>query len=248
MEEDKSNDNVNSIKKRKHSISTEGVKEKKIKKETHKISPIGNKNKKKKNKHKKDDVDGDQKNSSYEINDNESNQKDFLNDNVDSSIVKSKNISPNNKIKKVNNIQLNDAIDNDQILNKNINTSIVKKKNLLSSDKSKKDKNFHINDYSNNKQNNYSNEICGSESNQKISMVNENVNSNIVKSEENTSNDIKKESNIVKSEENTLNDIEKESNIDFDHMNSVLKKKRKRNKGKKIKSDTTSPGLRVISK
>lgn len=228
MEENKNNDNVNSIKKRKHSISTEGVKEKKIKKETHTVNLIGNKsNKKKKNKHKKNDIDSDQKNSSCEINDKEYNQKAFLNDNVDSSIVKSKKSMLNNKIKKVNNVQLNTAVDNDQILNKNITSIIVKPENILSSD-------VLINDYINGKPNNNSNEICSSKSNQKVVMDNENVNSNVVKSTENTSNE----------------NINKKSNIDFDHENSGLKKKRKRNKGKKIKSDTTltSPELRIMSK
>ncbi|XP_060841502.1 la-related protein 7 [Rhopalosiphum padi] len=86
---DESTDNVNLLKKRKHSISIEGV-EKKMKKETPQVSCSGiknNKKKKKKDKNKKNDLDDEQKNSSFEISDSENNQRALI-ENIDTNISK----------------------------------------------------------------------------------------------------------------------------------------------------------------
>lgn len=98
------------MKKRKHSVCTEGVKEKKIKKEIIKVSSTGfksNKKKKKKDKHRKSDLDSEQKNSSFEISDSENNQRTTLNESVDSSIDKPDKIMPRDDDKKDSNIDIN---------------------------------------------------------------------------------------------------------------------------------------------
>jgi hypothetical protein len=86
------------------------VKEKKIKKEIIKVSSTGiknNKKKKKKDKHRKSDLDSEQKNSSFEISDCENNQRTILNESVDSSIEKPIDIMPSDDVKKDSNIEIN---------------------------------------------------------------------------------------------------------------------------------------------
>jgi len=98
------------LKKRKHSFSIEDVNEKKMKKETPpKVSCSGiknNKKKKKKDKTKKSDLDGEQKNSSFEISDSENNHKTLI-ENVDTSISKPEEIITSNDDKKGINIEPN---------------------------------------------------------------------------------------------------------------------------------------------
>lgn len=97
------------MKKRKHSISTEAVKEKKIKKEIIKVSAIGIKNskkRKKKDKQKRSDADNEQKNSSFETSDSEYNQRSTLNESVDSIVEKPYDIKPSDD-KKDSNIESN---------------------------------------------------------------------------------------------------------------------------------------------
>lgn len=102
--------NINLVIKRKHSNSNEGVKEKKMKKEAPKGTSIGTKNikkKKKKDKHRKSDMESEQKNSSFEISDNENNQKAAINENIDSSIEKIEEIIPSDDDKKESKIESN---------------------------------------------------------------------------------------------------------------------------------------------
>lgn len=117
--------------------------------------------------------------------------------------------------------------------------------------KKKKDKHQKSED---SEQQNSSFEISDGENNQKV-LLNEHYDSSIIKSEKIIpSDDIKKESmdsSIVKPEETIpIDDIKKENNVEFNNDNSIVKKKRKRNKGKKTKSETnlTTPGLRIMSK
>jgi len=110
-----SNDNVNLVKKRKHSNSVEGVKEKKMKKETLKVSSTAVKNninskKKKKDKHKKSDMDSEQKNSSIEISDGENNQRAIFDESLDSSLEKSEEIMPSDENKDTNIESNNDTL------------------------------------------------------------------------------------------------------------------------------------------
>lgn len=112
---DESTDNVKLLKKRKHSFSIEDVKEKKMKKETPpKVSCSGIKNskkKKKKDKTKKSDLDGEQKNSSFEISDSEINQNTII-ENVDTSISKPEEIITSDDDKKGINIEPNNTDSN----------------------------------------------------------------------------------------------------------------------------------------
>jgi len=104
---DEGNENVNLVKKRKHSASNEVVKEKKMKKETPLVSCSGiktNKKKKKKDKHKKNDLDSEPKNSSFEVSDSENNQRALI-ENHDTSILK----LTNDDDKKEINIELNNT-------------------------------------------------------------------------------------------------------------------------------------------
>lgn len=101
-------------KKRKHSVSKEDVKEKKIKTETPQVSCSGiknNKKKKKKDKTKKSDLDGEQKNSSFEISDSENNQKTLI-ENLDISISKPKEIITSDDDKREINIEPNNTDSN----------------------------------------------------------------------------------------------------------------------------------------
>ncbi|XP_001949188.2 la-related protein 7 [Acyrthosiphon pisum] len=109
-----STDNVNLSKKRKHSVSIEDVKEKKIKTETPQVSCSGiknNKKKKKKDKTKKSDLDGEQKNSSFEISDSENNQKTLI-ENLDTSISKPEEIITSDDDKREINIEPNSTDSN----------------------------------------------------------------------------------------------------------------------------------------
>ncbi|KAL4122099.1 hypothetical protein QTP88_014494 [Uroleucon formosanum] len=110
---DKSTDNVNLLKKRKHSVSIEDVKEKKIKIETPQISCSGiknNKKKKKKDKTKKSDLDGEQKNS-FDISDSENNQKTLI-ENLEISISKPEEIKTTDDDKGEINIEPNNTDSN----------------------------------------------------------------------------------------------------------------------------------------
>jgi len=99
-------------KKRKHSSSHEVIKEKRMKKEVVKVGLSGTiktNKKKKKDKHKKNDLDSDQKNSSFEISENEINQSDMQNENLNSSFEKLED-TPSVDDRKPNNIALNDTV------------------------------------------------------------------------------------------------------------------------------------------
>lgn len=101
------------MKKRKHSVSTEDVKEKKIKIETPQISCSGiknNKKKKKKDKTKKSDLDGEQKNS-FDISDSENNQKTLI-ENLEISISKPEEIKTSDDDKREINIEPNNTDSN----------------------------------------------------------------------------------------------------------------------------------------
>ncbi|XP_060862609.1 la-related protein 7 [Metopolophium dirhodum] len=109
-----STDNVNLLKKRKHSVSKEDVKEKKMKTETPQVSCSGiknNKKKKKKDKTKKSDLDSEQKNSSFEISDSENNQKTLI-ENLDISISKPEEIITSDDDKREMNIEPNNTDSN----------------------------------------------------------------------------------------------------------------------------------------
>jgi len=102
------------LKKRKHSISIDDIKAKKMKKETQQVSCSGTKNnkkKKKKDKTKKNDLDGEQKNSSFEISDSENNQKTLI-ENLDTSISKPEEIATSVDDKKKLNIETNNTDSN----------------------------------------------------------------------------------------------------------------------------------------
>lgn len=105
------NDNVNLMRKRKHSNSAEDLKGKKMKNETLKVSSTAIKNnninskKKKKDKH-KSDMDSEQKKSSIQISDCENNQRAIFNESLDSSIDKLEEIMPSDENKDTN-IELN---------------------------------------------------------------------------------------------------------------------------------------------
>lgn len=107
-----SDDSVNLVRKRKHSMNDNYVKEKKLKKEMPQVSSLGiknNKKKKKKDKNKKSDIENEKKESSFEISDNENNQKDTLNEQLDSSIEKSEEIIPSDDDNKTFNIESNNV-------------------------------------------------------------------------------------------------------------------------------------------
>lgn len=107
-----SDDSVNLVRKRKHSINTNYVKEKKMKKEVLQVSSLGvknNKKKKKRDKNKKSDIENEKKESSFEISDNENNQKATLNEQLDSSIGKSEEIMPSDDDNKTCNIESNNV-------------------------------------------------------------------------------------------------------------------------------------------
>lgn len=121
------------LKKRKHSVSIEDVKEKKLKTETPQVSCSGiknNKKKKKKDKTKKSDLEGEQKNSSFEISDSENNQKTLIK-NHDTSISKPEEIITSDDDKKEINIEPN-----------NTDTNIKKKRKRNKGKKVKLDTNL----------------------------------------------------------------------------------------------------------
>jgi len=102
------------LKKRKHSVSIEDVKEKKMKTETPQVSCSGiknNKKKKKKDKTKRSDLDVEQKNSSFEISDSENNQKTLI-ENLDISISKPEEIITSDDDKREINIEPNNTDSN----------------------------------------------------------------------------------------------------------------------------------------
>lgn len=107
---DESTNDDNLLKKRKHSITIEGV-EKKIKKKTPQVSCSEIKNikkKKKKDKNKKSDLDDEQKNSSFEISDSENNQRALI-ENVDTSTSKLAEAITSDDDKKDLSIELNNT-------------------------------------------------------------------------------------------------------------------------------------------
>lgn len=248
---DESTDVFNLMKKRKRSSSTDCIKEKKRKKETLKISPIVVKSnkKKKKDKYKKNDSDSDQKNSSYEKSDNENNQKALFSENLDCNTMKSEKAVSINDIKVETNLESSKAVFSSQDLNSSnklncsennqniltvdhLDSSIGKSETILSSNNKIQEKVKPNNSVIDSDYLNSSCEPNITENKQKT-FLNKQFDYADVKAEEIISNEI----------------IQKESNMDYND-DSAVKKKRKRNKGKKIKSDATlsTSELRIMSK